>query len=86
MNVITDWKTTDPLAASEKKKADRVRRIRDRLECGMQRASEIEKADRLLTWIDHIEQGGSINELSEIMRHVVLDQYRVRDFDFSTIN
>jgi hypothetical protein len=83
--MITDWKTTDPISASEKKRTDRVRHIRDRLECGMQRASQIEKASRLLDWIDHIEQGGSINELSEVMRQVVLDQYGVRDMDWGKI-
>jgi hypothetical protein len=83
--MITEWKTTDPIAGAAKKKAARVRHIADKLECGVHRAAEIEKAERLIDWIEHIKNGGSISELSEIMYQVVLDQYRVRDFDFGRI-
>ncbi len=66
-------------------RADRVRQIRDALECGMHRAVEIERAIQLLSYIDQVKALGSTDGLMDVMREVVLDQYQVRDIDLKRI-
>jgi hypothetical protein len=63
----------------------RVKDIRDGLECGMDRAGQIERAERLVDWIDHARETRSMDDLANAIREVVLDQYGVRNFDFERI-
>ncbi|MHC2577933.1 hypothetical protein ACVI1J_000353 [Bradyrhizobium diazoefficiens] len=67
-------------------RADRVRRIRDILECGMHRAVEIDRAVQLLDYIDRAEALDPSNLMMNVMRQVVLDQYNVRNLDLGKIN
>lgn len=66
--------------------AERVRRIRDKLECGLHRAVEIDRAVQLLDYIDRAEALDPSNLMLNVMRQVVLDQYNVRNLDLRKIN
>ncbi|MGX9428037.1 hypothetical protein [Bradyrhizobium sp. LeoA1S1] len=63
----------------------RVRRIRDDLECGLHRAVEIERGAFLLDYLDRAKALGSTDGLADVLREVVLDQYRIRDIDMEKI-
>ncbi|MBR0883500.1 hypothetical protein ABIF65_002531 [Bradyrhizobium japonicum] len=67
-------------------RAARVRRIRDTLECGMDRAVEIERGTFLLDYLDRAKALGSNDGLTDVLREVVLDQYAIRGIDLGKIN
>ncbi|MGJ4942434.1 hypothetical protein ACQR1W_17805 [Bradyrhizobium sp. HKCCYLS1011] len=62
-------------------RAERVRRIRDTLECGMHRAVEIERGVHVVGMIERAKAFGGNADLCDAMREMALDQYRIRDTD-----
>ncbi|KRR21652.1 hypothetical protein CQ13_06270 [Bradyrhizobium retamae] len=62
-----------------------VKRIRDKLECGLHRAVEIERGLRVVGLIERAKAFGSDTDLCDALRDMALDQYRIRDFDMSKI-
>jgi len=67
-------------------RTNRVKHIRDTLECGMQRAVEIERGRLILKKIDAARWRGANRNLCDAMREMALDQYRIRDFDMRKLD
>lgn len=70
---------------SDTTRTDRVRHIRDKLECGMHRAVEIERGLHVVSLIENAKWRGVNSYLCDAMHEMALDQYQIRSLDMSGI-